>query len=220
MARVSTVAGSSNLPRSPLEGAASQNASPGLSTIKPLGSDQPLILARPNSGRHAVTSQFGMTRGSGNIRFRKGTDNHGGVDIAAVEGTPVYAILGGEVWVPTSENAMGLRVWITSQPSDTGTDVKHEIGYGHLSAICVENGVRVEQGDLIGYTGISGNADPHDPGGREPHLHLQWKVDGKLVDPEKHLGHKVGMPFPFAPPSFIERVMHGDIKEALSDLLP
>ena len=61
-------------------------------------------------------------------------------------------------------------------------EIKHvngfETGYGHQSAIAdgIKPGVKVRQGQIIGYVGSTGNSTGN-------HLHFEIKVNGRFVDP-------------------------------------
>jgi murein DD-endopeptidase MepM/ murein hydrolase activator NlpD len=54
----------------------------------------------------------------------------------------------------------------------------YETGYGHMSRIAdgMKAGVRVRQGQVIGYVGSTGNSTGN-------HLHFEIKVNGRVVDP-------------------------------------
>jgi murein DD-endopeptidase MepM/ murein hydrolase activator NlpD len=94
---------------------------------------------------------------------------HGGVDIAATEGTPVYAAEAGIVRLaealPLSGNAVLL---------DHGLGVV--TSYLHLSSLRVRAGQRVARGELLGHVGSTGLATG-------PHLHWGLRVNGVRVDP-------------------------------------
>ena len=98
----------------------------------------------------------------------RGYRNHSGIDIACPVGTPVYAAYGGRV-----EKAG----WaVVAGRSGYGIVVRNPDGeaqyYGHLSNISVARGRNVKQGQLIGYSGATGNVTG-------PHLHFEtWVVNG------------------------------------------
>ena len=115
-----------------------------------------------------ITSLFGEMRVGG---------THGGLDIAAPEGTPIYAPADGVV--VKSGPSMGYgRVII----------IDHGNGYttrfGHLSAENVSVGDRVEEGDIIGYVGSTGWATG-------PHLHYEVRLNDVPVDPMNYMSTKL-----------------------------
>jgi murein DD-endopeptidase MepM/ murein hydrolase activator NlpD len=94
---------------------------------------------------------------------------HNGVDLAAPQGTPVFAMKGGTVLNARYDGGYGNVVVI-----DHGDGT--ETLYGHNSALIVTEGQQVEAGDLIarvGNTGFSFGA----------HVHLEIHIDGSPVDP-------------------------------------
>jgi murein DD-endopeptidase MepM/ murein hydrolase activator NlpD len=113
-----------------------------------------------------VTSPYGIRRS-----YNGGpvSSFHGGIDLAADEGAPVAAANSGRVaWVGTGPD-YGNTVLI-----DHGDGVFS--GYSHLSAIAVQAGQMVNQGDLVGNVGSTGMATGS---------HLHWEIDvrGVPVDP-------------------------------------
>lgn len=96
---------------------------------------------------------------------------HLGVDYAAPTGTPVVAVSDGEVMEARWNGGFGKYVEIRHNPSITTT-------YGHLSGYAkgVRRGVRVRQGQVIGYVGSTGLATG-------PHLDFRVIRDGRHVDP-------------------------------------
>lgn len=99
---------------------------------------------------------------------------HTGLDIANVKGTPIYAADSGYVrhagWTH-----LGYGVLIII---DHGNG--YSTYYAHLNAIYVQVGESVEQGQLIGAMGSTGNSTG-------PHLHFEVRVNGIPQDPEKYL---------------------------------
>ncbi|NJN84512.1 MAG: M23 family metallopeptidase [Caldilineaceae bacterium] len=98
---------------------------------------------------------------------------HGGhraLDLAAPEGTAVYAADRGVV-VRAGWNDQGYGFFVV---------VDHNIDYltlyAHLSEIYVRDGQVVGQGDLLGLVGSTGNSTG-------PHLHFEIRDFGQLTDP-------------------------------------
>ena len=118
-----------------------------------------------------VSSEFGKRKNpfSGKIK------DHNGIDLAAPEGTPVYAIKDGGVFVAV-ENDSEFGNYIILQ-HDTG---KMTSVYAHLSKILVDQYRNVRKGDVIGYVGQTGLATG-------PHLHFEIRQGGKAEDPRLKL---------------------------------
>jgi len=118
-------------------------------------------------------ARFGPTRNGG-------TRPHGGVDLYAVPGTPVFAIADGVVErVRLNDPSYGKDVLLRFKPSVRWMQALAARGvvdkdgelfalYAHLSSVALRSGQEVRRGQIIGQTGISGNADQ-----RYPHLHLE-----------------------------------------------
>ena len=98
---------------------------------------------------------------------------HTGVDYAAPEGTPVVALGDGVVIEKGYNNSAGNYVKIRHNSIYT-------TGYNHFSQFGkgIAKGVRVTQGQVIGYVGKTGYATG-------PHLDLRFWKSGKPVDPLK-----------------------------------
>lgn len=98
---------------------------------------------------------------------------HSGVDLSAEEGTPVLAVLDGEV--------VGVGV---GEQSGNYVKLRHagnrETLYCHLSAVNVKTGETVRKGDVVGFVGHTGFATG-------PHLHFELHVDGEKTDPTAFL---------------------------------
>lgn len=101
-------------------------------------------------------------------------DLHRGVDVSAPQGTAVRPVLDGRVRFAGVMRGYGSVVWV-----DHGESLLSL--YAHLSEVRVEAGETVEQTDVIGLTGMSGNA-------QAPHLHLEIWRWGREVDPVPFLG--------------------------------
>lgn len=122
-------------------------------------------------GSFTVSSEFGLRKNP----FSGDMKNHNGIDLAAPEGTPVYAIKDGAVYI-TIENdpTFGNYIILTH---DTG---KMTSVYAHLSDILVDQYQSVRKGDIIGYVGQTGMATG-------PHLHFEIRKGGKAEDPRAQL---------------------------------
>lgn len=99
---------------------------------------------------------------------------HKGIDIAAPYGTPIYAAAGGTVIDASSGGAWngGYGNSVVIQNDDGNVTV-----YAHQSEIAAEIGDTIEQGQLIGYVGNTGDSNGN-------HLHFEVRQDGKYYDPE------------------------------------
>ncbi len=98
---------------------------------------------------------------------------HKGTDYAAPTGTPVKATGDGRISLMGWKGGYGRVIQIRHGSS-------YETVYGHLSAFRsgLSTGSRVQQGQVIGYVGMSGLATG-------PHLHYEFHVNGVQRDPQK-----------------------------------
>jgi murein DD-endopeptidase MepM/ murein hydrolase activator NlpD len=99
------------------------------------------------------------------------TKMHTGVDWAAPIGTPIYAAGNGEIEKAGWESGYGKYIRIKH-------NYGYETAYGHMTAFArgIEPGVKVHQGQLIGYVGSTGQSTG-------PHVHYEIIVNGRMVDP-------------------------------------
>ena len=112
-----------------------------------------------------LTDTFNQARGS--------ERRHEALDIMAARGTPVLASVDGKVEKLFTSKQGGLTVY------EFDTAATHAYYYAHLDRYApgLVEGMPLRQGDLIGYVGSTGNANPD-----APHLHFAIFQLG----PEKH----------------------------------
>jgi murein DD-endopeptidase MepM/ murein hydrolase activator NlpD len=97
---------------------------------------------------------------------RSGGRSHEGVDMLAPMGTPIYAVVGGSV--NFKQNRLGGNAASLSGDNGNRYYYAHLAGYEGVSR-------RVEQGEVIGYNGDTGNATG------TPHLHFEVHPGGGLA---------------------------------------
>src|SRR5690606_35971927 len=124
------------------------------------------LIKTPINGAR-MSSGFGMRRHPV-LGYSK---MHKGVDFAAPTGTPIYA----------AGDAVVLKAgWFSSYGNYIRLSHSGALGtaYGHLSRIAkgIRPGVRVKQGQVIGYVGTTGRSTG-------PHLHYEVLISGKQVNP-------------------------------------
>ena len=115
-------------------------------------------------GTYYISSVFGRRFLFGQWSFHKG------IDLAAAQGTPVYAVKDGTITVPAYD-ANGYGNWVKI---DHGNGL--ETRYGHMSSVIVSSGQTVSAGDLIGYVGSTGQSTG-------PHLHFEVRTNNTPIDP-------------------------------------
>ncbi len=127
------------------------------------------------SGRVAWPLQGPLNSGFGYRQdpFGQGTRMHTGIDIGAASGTPIQAAASGTVNSAGWNGGYGNCVII-----DHGDGLATL--YGHQSRIAVSAGQKVNQGDVIGYVGSTGNSTG-------PHLHFETRVNGEPQNPMNYL---------------------------------
>lgn len=98
---------------------------------------------------------------------------HSGVDYAAPKGSRIYA--SGDGVVKRAEWAGGYGKYIVIRHNG-----EFSTGYAHLNSYArgIKPGVRVKQGQVIGYVGSTGRSTG-------PHLHFEIIKNGKKIDPLK-----------------------------------
>ena len=116
-----------------------------------------------------VTSTVGGRTSPGGV----GSTNHKGTDIGRVGYTsPIYAAKAGTVIVSQYSSSYGHYVVISHGDGNTTL-------YGHMSSRKVPVGQYVNQGDVIGITGSTGNSTG-------PHLHFEITENGVRINPLSH----------------------------------
>ena len=118
----------------------------------------------PVSGR--ISSRFGA---SSSIR----SGAHTGLDIACSAGTAIKVVAKGTVVFAQNNGAYGNLVKV-----DHGNGV--ETWYAHCSKIYAKVGDKVKSGDVIAAVGTTGNSTG-------PHLHLEIRIKGVAINPQKYL---------------------------------
>lgn len=99
---------------------------------------------------------------------------HNGLDIAAGYGTPIVAAQAGEVIQAQYHWSWGNNVLIWHNET-------YATRYAHCSSLAVSPGQYVEQGQIIGYVGSTGESSGN-------HLHFEVYYNGVRVDPDPYLG--------------------------------
>ena len=116
-----------------------------------------------------ITSTMGGRTSPGGI----GSTNHKGTDIGRVGYTSqVYASKAGTVIKATYSRSYGNYVVISHGSGNTTL-------YAHMSSLKTSVGAYVNQGDVIGITGSTGNSTG-------PHLHFEITENGSRVNPLSH----------------------------------
>lgn len=118
----------------------------------------------PVTGR--ITSRFGSIE---SVRIGA----HTGLDIGAPNGTPILAVADGVVTHASPMGSYGNLVIVTH-----GNGI--QTYYAHCSKILVHVGQQVKSGENIALVGSTGNSSGN-------HLHLEIRIDGKAVNPQKYL---------------------------------
>ncbi len=106
---------------------------------------------------------------SSGFGYREG-GNHLGLDILAPSGQPIKAAKSGTVITSSYYGAYGNCVIISNDNSG------EQVYYAHMSAYITSVGQHVNQGDVIGYVGCTGNATCN-------HLHFGIVSGGNWIDP-------------------------------------
>ena len=120
-----------------------------------------------------ISSEFGVRR----FINSQPRNRHGGMDIAAPEGTEVLAPLSGEIIIASNFFYKGNVIYINHGAGLVSS-------YSHLSKIEIKNGDKVKKGDLIGLIGQTGRVTG-------PHLHWEIYLMGIAINPEIFLATSI-----------------------------
>lgn len=118
-------------------------------------------LVMPVDGR--AISEYGIRNGR----------PHKGIDLAASNGMPVYAVLDGTIVYSGLQGSYG-NVVVIEHPDYVMTV------YGHNEKNLVAVGDIVKQGQVIATVGSTGNATC-------PHVHFEYRIKGKAINPRRVL---------------------------------
>jgi len=127
------------------------------------------LMRRPLQGGGKLRSNYGYRRHP----IFKTYKLHTGVDLSARTGTPIYA--SGDGVVKRAQWVSGYGRYVSLSHANG-----YATAYAHMTRIAsgMQPGVRVRQGQIIGYVGSTGYSTG-------PHLHFEIKINGRTVDPLK-----------------------------------
>ena len=113
--------------------------------------------------------------------------NHTGTDIGVSIGSNVFSAAAGTVVVaktittdPNGAKYQGYGNYIIVDHGTGSNGNNMKTLYGHLSSVNVSVGQTVAQGQVIGYSGNTGNSTG-------PHLHIEVRQNGVALNPEKYI---------------------------------
>ena len=145
-------------------------------TTRPGNDTTPSTQAPSSSGwvcpvpYYTLTSPFGMRIHPISGKWKM----HNGVDMAAAQGTPIYAAKSGKV-TTTSYQAGGAGYYVSINHGDGFSSI-----YMHMTHYIVAPGQYVTAGQVIGYVGSTG-------GSTGPHLHFGISYNGSYVNPMNYI---------------------------------
>lgn len=156
-----------------------------LTPMQPLPEDASTVAAAPLSAtdveyfgaKPLMVPVDGVSPGQVPDTFNETRDGgermHRATDILVPRGTPVIAAAAGKILRLSSSRLGGITIYLLDD------DTRFLYYYAHLDhyANGLATGQHVTQGDLLGYVGFTGNADPS-----APHLHFQ----AMRWDPRRH----------------------------------
>ena len=125
--------------------------------------------AFPVVGQASAADTFGAARAAPVVK-------HEGTDIFAPFGSPVVAVRAGRLSRVGTLPISGNRLWLTTEDGDA-------FFYAHMStfATAAKDGTQVKAGEVLGYLGNTGDAEP-----TPPHVHFEIHPGGEskaAIDP-------------------------------------
>lgn len=125
-----------------------------------------MVYCKPFAGDIPISGFYGKRINP----FTGKEELHGGIDFATPTGTPLYCVDGGKVVWSRWDPAGGGEMILIKADSDGGMAL-----YLHLSQRLISEGSKVKTGQLIGYSGRTGNVTG-------PHLHFEfWRAVNPLI---------------------------------------
>lgn len=119
--------------------------------------------------------------GAQRLRYSGGgyyASRHTGIDLAAPIGTKLYPIEEGVVQRAGKDRALWRNGIIVEYNTNSGLVVT----YIHMSKVYVRPGQRITTDTVLGLVGVTGNASQS-----YPHVHIQVKINGNVVDPTQYI---------------------------------
>ncbi|MBV9571818.1 MAG: M23 family metallopeptidase [Alphaproteobacteria bacterium] len=131
----------------------------------------PAALEKPDAQNTGVAFEWPI---EGKVIAHFGRDGGGlrndGINIAAEPGTPIHAAASGTVIYADKLKGYGRLILVRH-------DNRYITAYAHAQSILVASGDHVARGDVIGYSGATGDI-------RTPQLHFEIRQGAKPVDPK------------------------------------
>ncbi|OGI04095.1 MAG: hypothetical protein A2Y25_11385 [Candidatus Melainabacteria bacterium GWF2_37_15] len=142
--------------------------------ISPCYSKEKHKLAAPTQG--SISSPFGPRIDP----FSRQWGYHSGIDIAANQNSPIYALQEGKVIYSGWDGGYGKCIVIDHNYPDIPKVPRVQTRYAHNSQNLVNKGDYVRRGQIIGYIGSTGRSTG-------PHLHFEVVYRGSAINPLDYL---------------------------------
>jgi len=124
-----------------------------------------------------ISSKFGYR--SNPTSSQGETQKHWGIDIAATNGTPIYATSNGRIIKTNKDGSWGGGYGNYIQINHNNA-LKSK--YAHCESVCVNDNGYVKKGNIIGYVGSTGDSSGN-------HLHFEIYQNGERVDPLNYVSY-------------------------------